>query len=1267
MGVSWTKEQEKVINLRNRNILVSAAAGSGKTAVLVERIIKRITEGSSPIDIDSLLIVTFTNAAAAEMRERISMAIEKRLEEEPDNEHLIRQSTLVHHAMITTIHSFCLDVIRNHFSVIDLDPNFRIGDEGEFKLLKADTLEKLLEDSYEKGEESFYQFVECYSSGKTDIEIEKLILQLYEFSMSDPWPTDWLLRCREQYEATTMSQLEKKDWMKCAEQTVTLTLEDILTQVETTLSLALSPDGPYMYEEALLSDQRLIQEIVEEKAYDKRFVLFQNLTFARLSSKKDETVSEQKKEAVKEIRDRIKKSLAGIRDLYYYQPAEYLLANLSKSKAAVQTLTDLTIAFRERYREAKREKNLLDFHDLEHYALEILVTGNASAAVPSETALLLSRHYEEILIDEYQDSNFVQEMILTSISRERQGQNNVFMVGDVKQSIYKFRMARPELFMEKQETYTLEHSDRQRIDLHKNFRSRPQVLDSVNYLFEQIMAKNLGNIEYNEECALYPGASFLEGAKESNFQTEVLLIDGKEVDEKDGSTLTKRELEAKVIAKRIKELVKKENNYQVLDKQTGEYRTPRYSDIVILLRTISGWAEEFSTIFMAEGIPAHTGSQTGYFSTLEIQTLLNFLSIIDNPLQDIPFAAVLKSAIGAVTSEELAYIKSTFMEANMYEATKQFAESGKEESCREKCKTFLSLFEEFRKKASYTPIHNLIWDILERSGYGNYIAAMPGGEQRTANMDMLVEKAIAFEATSYRGLFHFIRYIKNLQKYEVDFGEAEMVNESDNTVRIMSIHKSKGLEFPICFVSGMGKPFNNQDARSKILLHPDLGVGVDYINPESRVRTQTLIKNVMKQQLVLENLGEELRVLYVGLTRAKEKLLLTGEVKNLEKKLASWSQALHRKNKKLSYQERISAQNYYDWILKALVRHESFAYLLGEGKAEDEKPEASILEDSNLEGAKPNNAKTVDRKTNLGNTDPFKNADFSIQILSLEDLVEEEMKEQLTVQYTKEALENGLQDIKPDQETMQMLADNMSFHYAYEAESKIHTKMSISELKRVEQIKVEEESLSFYPKVEEEADIPRFIKNQCEEASSTSEAKEGEAGVKATGAARGTAYHKILQLLDFTRCESKEEVELQIEDLVKDGRITEEMKRLVFLPAIVTFLDTILAKQMVAAAKRKMLYRERQFVMGIPACEISEQYQSSEPILIQGIIDAFFEEEGELILLDYKTDRVESAEELKKRYGIQLDYYARALEQMTGKKVRGKYMYSFALRQVISA
>lgn len=1206
MGVKWTPQQQQVIELRNRNILVSAAAGSGKTAVLVERIISMIMDEKNPVDIDHLLIVTFTNAAAGEMRERIRDAIEKKLEE-GENEHLERQLTLVHHAQITTIHSFCQYVIRNYFHLIDLDPAFRIGDEGEIRLLKNDVMEDLIEERYASKEEKYHNFVECYAQGKSDRELGSLILQIYEFSMSYPWPEKWLMDCREAYAVQDEKDLVQARWMPCLLSHVRLLIEDNLEKTRQAIDVTVMPDGPYMYEEALRSDEKMLTILLEAESYPEYSERFSHLgKFAALSRKKDEAVSEEKRELVKEIRDQVKKSIKGIQEQYFYASVQRIASDLAKTRGQAEELLDLASEFSRQYAAKKREKNLLDFNDLEHMALDILVEEKEGRPVPTEAARQFSAQFEEVMIDEYQDSNLVQEYILTSVSRQYEGRNNVFMVGDVKQSIYRFRLARPELFMEKYATYSDQDGPRQKIELHRNFRSRSQVLEPVNFLFRRIMRNELGNVEYDDAAALYPGAAFPEGKPKEELQAEILLLDleaEEEAVEESGETAV--ELEARMAGKRIRALVGRE---QVLDKQTGQYRPARYKDVVVLLRTVSGWADTFSRILGEMGIPAYTGSRTGYFSALEVQTVLALLKIVDNPIQDIPMAAVLRSPIVGITDEELAMIRSSVPGTGFAQACFSYpqcaAEGEKADCLRRKLEVFFAMLSEFRCQVPYTAMHELLWKIYDRTGYRNYASAMPGGDQRAANLDMLVEKAMAYESTSYRGLFNFIRYINQLQKYDVDFGEASTLGEEEDTVRIMSIHKSKGLEFPVVIAAGMGKRFNQQDSRSRLALHPDLGLGCDCIDPELRLKTPTLLKKLIQKQTAYENLGEELRVLYVALTRAKEKLILTGSVAKRESRMKRWEQAGMGQEDRLSFGSLAVAGSYLDWIIPPLLR-----------AGQDEAGSAG---------------------------------GFRLEIWNIGDLAVEEAAHQLTRMWTKEQLLEWDVDKVYDKGERESLQGRMRFSYPYQAGIGIYGKMTVSELKSLRQTADAGEEYALYPEPELVPLIPDFIEQR-----------------EATGAALGTIYHKFLECLDFAGGSTEKALSAQVEALCLKGKLTGEEAGQIQLPKIAGLLESELGRRIKRAQVEGALFRERQFVLGLPAREVRHEWDTDDTVLVQGIIDAYFYEEGEIVLVDYKTDYVPRKGEriLVQKYEEQLKYYARALEQMTGMRVKEQYIYSFWLQK----
>ena len=1325
MSVKWTEEQQKVIDTHGIDVLVSAAAGSGKTAVLVARILEMVTSPVHPVDIDRLLVVTFTNAAAAEMRQRIRDALEVRTEQEADNEHLQRQLVLIHNAKITTIHSFCLQVLRSHFHLIGLDPGFRVADEAEMQLLRQDVLKEVLDETYETEAENqeFHEFLERFSPGKDDRPVMEAVLALYHFSMGQPWPLEWLQECREMYVgggaalAKTDSAEQKKEepdngsrleedsakegeeqnnqtervcgktcdglhdplWLRAAVDDTKHVLEEAGNLVQRAYDTAMEPFGPAAYGLALLDDLEQIKRVARAQDYHGLAAAFRGMhPYKRLSTKKDPDVLEEKKQLVKDLREAAKTALAGVRTRYFYDTPEVIRDEFERSGLSVRWLTYLTEAFSKRLAQRKAEKNMLDFSDLEHLALQILVERKDGENHPSAAAREYARQFEEIMIDEYQDSNLVQELILGSVSGGGCGAHNLFMVGDVKQSIYRFRLARPELFLEKYHAYP-QLETAQRIDLHKNFRSRYEVLNSVNYIFRQIMTENPGGIVYDEDAALYAGAKFPErvdlcaekdawvqdgGKPESDASQSMkkeeangALLKAEEIKETssresayttelwltESDTARRRETEARMVGARIEAMVGKE---QIWDKdltpegwtegmERGGYRPVQYKDIVILLRTVSGWADTFGSVLTERGIPNFTGSQSGYFSAAEVRTVLSYLQVLDNPRQDIPLAAVLHSAIGGLDEEELAWIRSESEDGSFYECCRSYLESGADKAIKEKLAHFFDMLERFRTRAEYTPVHLLLWEILDETGYGAYAQALPAGSQRKANLDMLVEKAIAYEATSYRGLYHFVRYIENLKKYEVDYGEANIGSESDNTVRIMSIHKSKGLEFPVVFVCGMAKQFNETDSRAKAVMHPSLGIGCDCVDTRLRTRQASLLKKIIQKTTSMENLGEEMRVLYVAMTRAKEKLILTGCVGNMEEQAAKWSQTAATPGETLPYSSLTGASSYLDWVMPALMRHPDARMLALSLHIPYEEFDQSVWK-KGMEKEKP-----VDK------TDAF-STHYEFYAMAKELFEAEEFRQADKEQASLAALLNPDLSVCADEEARKYLAHVFSedFAYQYERGQKIAGKLSVSELKKRSQEPEETDAKQLYAPEEEEI-IPGFYRTD----------------VQVKGAARGTLYHTFMENLDFSK---KEELQMQLEELVNCGKMSRDEASAVRLSDIRRFLKTKTGKGMEQAARAGKLHREQPFVLGVPAETIQKEWSGDETVLVQGIIDAWFEDEdGAVILVDYKTDHIADREKLAERYRGQLSYYAQALEQLTGRTVKTQVIYSFFLSKEI--
>ena len=946
-----------------------------------------------------------------------------------------------------------------------------------------------------------------------------------------------------------------------------------------------------------------MEELLSCSTYQDFYEELGKCKFATLGRAKDYIGSPEKQEQVKTERKKLKDGIGKLKSDCFALTFQEILEQLTLVQPSAEALAEVTERFIDAFTERKQDKNLVDFSDLEHFALEILV--EEETGKPTETAKEFQNAYEEIMIDEYQDSNYVQETILRAISREVVGQNNLFMVGDVKQSIYRFRLARPELFMEKFDTYETTDAPCQRIDLHKNFRSRDTVLTFTNDIFYQIMKRNLGGVDYTDEAALYCGADYPAGEKEDAFDSEILLTTTQELEEGTKQQISKQELEAKLIADRIRKMVGKE---EVVDEETGEFRKVRYGDIVILLRSLSEWADLFAEVLNANGIPAHTVSRTGYFSTLEIRTVLNYLRILDNPRQDIPLAAVLKSPMAGLSDEQLARLRLLAEDKPYHQCVKMFLEAEEEltekestadEDMRAKLKRFSETYKKLRRQTMDIPMHELLQKVLKETGYARYASALPAGRQRLANLHMLSEKAIAYEKTSYRGLYHFIRYIDELQKYDVDFGEAELVGENEDAVNIMSIHKSKGLEFPVCFVSGMGKSFNKQDSRSKMILHPNLGVGLDIIEEDRRIKVPAFFKKVIARQTELESLGEELRVLYVAFTRAKEKLIITGCIKD-EEMLQQIREIYCGSNRKaLNFKERAEAKTFLEWILPAAAASGSWdkvSYVTPWSMLEDEAAH-QITEHVSLRQRVQ-------------------------QAEEVSDTLYEKIKEQLSYQYPH-----------PD-----------AIHLV--------TKYSVSELKHraMRELAAKEEE-DVTPKFLEEVStpyVPAFM--------------EGKAEVN-QGALRGTAMHRLMECYDFTKMpdcsdEFAENIKKQLTGLVQMGKVSEDMQKLIRIPSVELFLKSQLAPRMKAAAMRDDLFREKPFVMGNHEME-------EEMVLIQGIIDVFWVEEDGIVLLDYKTDRVDNATRLRDMYKEQLDLYAEALERIFPLPVKEKYLYSFRLNQAI--
>ncbi len=1225
MGVQWTEEQQEVIRHREGNLLVAAAAGSGKTAVLVEHILERLTDPADPVSLSELVVMTFTDAAAQEMRERLRKGLLERLRQEPGNERLIREAGSIQNADISTIDAFCKRLITENYAVIGLDPAFRLGEEGELKLLKGDVIRDLLEARYEMQDEAFLRFADSYTRGKDDSGLEELILRVFDYASANPWPEEYLADAENGNASAEEYLLED----------IRLRLRDFCAAYRYALEICQEEDGPESYLPTLEEELRHMSALAKAENLPTLAEGLQAITFGRLKSSKSE-----KKGLVTNVRNGVKKELQALQKLLVLPPAA-LQEKIQQGMAEnVHVLVELTRDFMVRFREEKTRRRMLDFSDLEHFALQILYTGEGEERRPSAIADDYAKRLREILVDEYQDSNYVQEALVEALSAERFGRPDVFQVGDVKQSIYSFRLARPELFLSK-------YKDPQypTITLSQNFRSCPEVLDAANAVFFRVMQEEVGGILYTEESSLHPGRILSEEEKALSCPAELHLVSVQDSEMEEA--MDKTEAETRVIASRIKKL-----------------RTEGipYRDMVILLRSPGSIGDEMVTVLGNEGIPAYCVSREGYFTAVEVEIVLSVLSIINNPRQSIPLAAVLRSPIYGFTDEELAELAAkqgglerrfpgeeelwqqpednvgdpeAAVVADADGASKEVTDvqaegaAGREAGAdsemealspalAEKLEKFYEQLAHFRELSQYLSIHELLYRIYDETGYYNYVSAQPAGERRRANLDQLIDSALAFENTSYRGLFDFIRYIEKLKKYSSDQGEASVLSEQNDLVRIMSIHKSKGLQFPVVFLAGLGRRINKMDLSGNVLIDPVLGIGTDYIDPEKRVRYPSMQKLGIREKLARDQLGEELRVLYVAMTRAENRLILSGTCTDPEKAIESVGESA----RPLSGSNIRSASCLLDWVIMAL----------GERLWQSHSPLRLYTE-------------------------------------SPTGLREEKTEELKEIAALAEDFQNALFQRKTDTALQQEMQRRFTYRYPHEAATTLFPKHTVSEIKAraAEQEGADAPGIVLLPDhsgsseayVFPEQEIPDGAildgkMSSVPEEDAPSGARNAVVGREKTGSARGTAYHKVLAQYDFAKGEEQLEA------------LPEEVQALVNLQDIRHFLQSPLGQRLRQAAAEKRLFREQRFMKQVSYNYLFRDSDVTEPVLLQGVADAFILEEEGILLLDYKTDRVRTAETLRRRYSLQLQLYADALSDITGRPVKEKLLYSFALQQTVS-
>ena len=1196
--MNWTKEQQDAIYKKDSNILVAAAAGSGKTAVLVERIIQKILNDG--VDIDKLLVVTFTNAAASEMRERVLDAIYKKLDEEPENENLQRQIILLGKSNICTIHSFCLDVIKNNFFEIDLSANFRIASEEEIELLKQEVLENVFEKLYDEENNDFAKLIDTYTGYRGDEPLKEIVLKIYRFMQSAPFPKEWLLEKVRFFENSNESDFAKSIWGTILIKNLQ---EELIDGINSLKVLRNKLDKYYELEKYKLtieSDIDIFKALYDatQKSWDTAYEVAKEIKLK--SWPIDKKIVLDVKDEAKASRDTVKNKLMKIIKEVLIYDSESAYRDIFAMYEILNILKDVIFAFDEEFMKKKKERNIIDLNDIEHYALKILVKKDENGNyVGTEVAKKYREKFEEIAIDEYQDSNQVQEYILSTVSKG----NNLFMVGDVKQSIYKFRQACPELFLDKYDRYDLNgNDDGLKIQLFKNFRSRDNVLQITNEVFKTIMSKELGDIDYTEEEYLNLGAAFEEHENSLDI-AELDIIDLKEestlcwkddeevIDEELDefvNQLEKEQIEATFVAKRIKEII--DSKVQVKDKKLG-YRDVTYKDIVILLRSTSKLAPIYEKELIKNDIPVFSDSSNEYLDTIEIQTIISLLKILDNPIDDISLVSVLRSEIGTFDDNEIVEIRLCKRDGSFYDSLLASKEAANEE-LKNKVIDFLNKLEEWRKESEYLSLAELIWKIYSDTGFYNYVGLMPNGTLRQANLKMLFERAKEYEKTSFKGLFNFIMFVERLKSGNSDMSSAKIIGENENVVRIMSIHKSKGLEFPIVFLSSTAKKINMQDLNSNLLLHQKIGIGPQYINYEKMIEYSTSAKDAIKLVIKEESISEEMRILYVALTRAKEKLIITGISKDHQKDLEKKREILKIYNSKDGKINPILLKkyiSYLDWIELVLLASENMNKMI--------------------------------------NVNEYKKKD----VIKREEEAEVEIREfdfEVDIDFDK-------------------YDKTINWEYKNKLATMLPIKSTVSKIKEMKN-----EDIEFLDLNNKEIGIAEIIPEFM---------KEEE---KITGARRGTLMHLFLQKLDLKKQYTQEQLEELKEELIAKNLINKEEAQYINIGKIMLFLKSELARKIMNA---KTIEKEKAFCMKIDAKEVFKEANSETILVQGIIDLYAIMQDDNIVLVDYKTDFVEIGEEdvLIKKYINQLKIYKKALEGALNKTVNQVYIYSLYLNKEI--
>ena len=1180
----WTPSQQTAIDAICADNLVSAAAGSGKTAVMVERIVNRVLSGKT--DIDKILVVTFTNAAASEMKSRLMNSIMDSLETTDDPDRLNRQLMLINNAAICTIDSFCLTVLRNNFYKLNLDPGFKIADNAELELIKADVLGDIFEKYYSLSDEAFLRLVDCYSA-KNDSELFELILRIFRFTNSMPGGADELDTMLNSFADNDVWQkhfvCKAKEICKRATKYYDVAIENC----------SYAPELEKIRQ--LLLDERnnfvLLQQATDWDSARKRISSFE---FGRLIFPRGTTEAE--KLPIKQPRDNAKAFKKELEEMFS-ESLEVLCQDCAVAYESLKKIVQITKEFAQAFADAKLCAGVVDFTDVEHMTLKLLMDQNGN---PSQLASQLMMKFDEIYVDEYQDCNAVQEKLFSLISRANCGKPNVFMVGDMKQSIYGFRGSEPKLFKAKADSYKpyTDEGHYNKIVLNKNFRSRKTVIDAVNHIFSQIMSEKCGELDYNEEEYLYYNEDSYEDINPDMHKVDFVLMETDSALNEDAVTdtieeLKKTEAEAIFVANKINSIVNAKEPYMVFDKATKAYRPARYRDIAVLLRSGTSKAETFDRILTAAQIPVYCETGEAYFDTLEIVFLISFLKIIDNPYDDIALLSVMRHPVFSFDENDFVSIRMSKTRGYFYNSIRAYL-AGNNNALSQKLKDFISVVKGFYDRSKYLSTDKLLWEIIRDIDYMSYLSFLPNAELKKANVKALISKAYDFERTSYKGVFDFIRYIDSLGKNNKDIESARILSDDEDIVRIMTIHKSKGLEFPIVFLCDASKGFNDNDiTRSKVLMHRKRGFGLNFYDYENRYYYELPQKKLLKDVMRLEMLSEEMRILYVALTRPREKLFIVGSERNIASKLQKLSLKLLQEDYKLSGEVSAVARSYTDWILLSVLRDKS-----------------SCLYDKYL------GYKTVYDSNGI----------FNVTLIHKDNEV-------LNVDLCD--IQRDFSALTPDKTAGSSISDVLDFEYPYRSLADVPSNMSVTELKRRE---TEDSVYSFYKTTK--LSTPSFYDGELE----------------ISPAQIGTLTHLVMEKLDFKKTGTLEEIIEQIDALMRAGFLTGKEAECIKAENIFRIFNTEIGsmiKKYSATVKREYSFK---YLMN--ARDIEPDAKEGEKIVIQGMIDVYFEDDdGNIFLADYKTDKIKNnIEEIKERYAPQLKYYRLALQKALGREVSKSYL-----------